>query len=215
LWEVRRTPSDELPLFAAAGARELGAEADAKLPAMPLSEEVSADYQLTRLSLKGHPMQFLRPVFDAEHVLTCEGVSKAKNGSRAKVAGVVLVRQRPGTGNAIFITLEDETGITNVLLWARVFEAQRMQVMGSRLMTVEGEVQRSAPSEGSVVHLIGARVIDRTHELSRLSEDQAMRPVMARADVNMTPDPRQVKAHSTGGRHPRDVRILPKSRDFH
>jgi error-prone DNA polymerase len=215
LWEVRRTPSDELPLFAAAGARELGAEADAKLPAMPLSEEVSADYQLTRLSLKGHPMQFLRPVFDAEHVLTCEGVSKAKNGSHAKVAGVVLVRQRPGTGNAIFITLEDETGITNVLLWARVFEAQRMQVMGSRLMTVEGEVQRSAPSEGSVVHLIGARVIDRTHELSRLSEDQAMRPVMARADVNMTPDPRQVKAHSTGGRHPRDVRILPKSRDFH
>ncbi|MBS0478426.1 MAG: error-prone DNA polymerase [Proteobacteria bacterium] len=215
LWEVRRTPSGELPLFAAAQARELGMEEDANLPAMPLSEEVSTDYQLTRLSLKGHPMQFLRPLFEAEGVKSCEQVSDAKNGSRVIVAGVVLVRQRPGTGNAIFITLEDETGITNVLLWARVFETQRMQVMGSRLMTVEGEVQRSAPSEGNVVHLIGARVTDRTAELSRLSEDHVMRPVMARADVNMHPDPRQVRAHSTGGRHPRDVRILPKSRDFH
>ena len=215
LWEVRRTPSGELPLFAAAEARELGEEVDANLPAMPLSEEVSADYQLTRLSLKGHPMQFLRPMFAADRVLTCDGVSKARHGSRVTVAGVVLVRQRPGNGNAIFITLEDETGIANVLLWARVFEAQRMQVMGSRLMTVEGEVQRSAPSEGSVVHLIGARVIDRTHDLSRLSEDRETRPVMARADIGLMPDPRYTKATSTGGRHPRDVRILPKSRDFH
>jgi len=213
LWEVRRTPSGELPLFAAADARELGAEPDARLPAMPLSEEVSADYQLTRLSLKGHPMQFLRPVFDTEGVLSCDAVSKAKNGSRATVAGVVLVRQRPGTGNAIFITLEDETGITNVLLWARVFEAQRMQVMGSRLMTVEGEVQRSSEKDGSVVHLIGARVIDRTHELARLSEDRETRPAMARADIGLTPDRRYEAANRA--RHPRNVRILPPSRDFH
>ncbi|HEX4694100.1 error-prone DNA polymerase [Sphingomonas sp.] len=213
LWEVRRTPSGELPLFAAADARELGEEEDARLPAMPLSEEVSADYQLTRLSLKGHPMQFLRPVFAAENVLSCADVSKAKNGARVTVAGVVLVRQRPGTGNAIFITLEDETGITNVLLWARVFEAQRMQVMGARLMTVEGEVQRSAPRDGSVVHLIGTRVIDRTHELSRLSEDRETRPAMARADIGLTPDPRYRAAQRV--RHPRNVRILPPSRDFH
>ena len=215
LWEVRRTPSGELPLFAAADARELGEEVDARLPAMPLSEEVSADYQLTRLSLKGHPIQFLRPMFDGERVLTCDQVSNAKHGARVTVAGVVLVRQRPGNGKAIFITLEDETGITNVLLWARVFEAQRMQVMGSRLMTVEGEVQRSAPIDGNVVHLIGARVVDRTHELSRLSQDRETRPVMARADIGLVPDPRYVKATSTGGHHPRDVRILPKSRDFH
>ncbi|HEX7694100.1 MAG TPA: error-prone DNA polymerase, partial [Sphingomonas sp.] len=213
LWEVRRTPSDELPLFAAAGARELGQEADAGLPAMPLSEEVVADYQLTRLSLKGHPMQFLRPMFRSEGVLSCAEVSKARNGSRVTVAGVVLVRQRPGTGNAIFITLEDETGITNALLWARIFETQRLQVMGSRLMTIEGEVQRSAPSEGSVVHLIGARVIDRTAELDRLSEDHVAAPPTARMDIEMSPDPRYTAdAH---GRHPRNVRILPKSRDFH
>ncbi|MBN8807865.1 MAG: error-prone DNA polymerase [Sphingomonas sp.] len=215
LWEVRRTPSNELPLFAAAKARELGVEDDARLPAMPLSEEVSADYQLTRLSLKGHPMQFLRPMFAREGVKSSAEIDAAKNGTRATVAGVVLVRQRPGNGNAVFITLEDETGITNVLLWARIFEAQRMQVMGSRLMTVEGEIQRSPKDEGDVVHLMGARVIDRTHELSRLSEDRATRPVMARADIGLQPDPRYTRATSTGGRHPRDVRILPKSRDFH
>jgi error-prone DNA polymerase len=214
LWEVRRTPSAELPLFAAANARELGVEEDARLPAMPLSEEVTADYQLTRLSLKGHPMQFLRPMFEAEGVSSCAEISAAKNGSRATVAGVVLVRQRPGTGNAIFITLEDETGITNALLWARVFEAQRLQVMGSRLMTIEGEVQRSHPKEGGVVHLIGARVIDRTSELARLSDDRVAMPPTARADTGMTPDPRHV-AEAPNGRHPRNVRILPKSRDFH
>ena len=213
MWDVRRTPSDELPLFAAAGARELGAELDAALPPMPLSEEVTTDYALTRLSLKGHPMQFLRPMFASEGVLSCEQVDKAKNGSRVTVAGVVLVRQRPGTGNAIFITLEDESGITNVLLWARVFEAQRLQVMGSRLMTVEGEVQRSAPDEGSVVHLIGVRVVDRTHELARVAEDRVASPPTARAAIDMAPDPRYTAdAH---GRHPRNVRILPKSRDFH
>ena len=212
LWDVRRTPSSELPLFAAAKARELGTEADAQLPAMPLSEEVSTDYQVTRLSLKGHPMQCLRPIFASEGVLSCEQLTQAKDGSRATVAGVVLVRQRPGNGKAIFITLEDETGITNVLLWARIFEAQRMQVMGSRLMTVEGEVQRS---EEGVTHLMGARVIDRTHELARLSEDRTMRTVMARADIGMVPDYRYGHVSAGAGRHPRDVRILPKSRDFH
>ncbi len=199
LWEARRTPSDELPLFAAArshdpAARELGEEPDAKLPAMPLSEHVATDYQVTRLSLKGHPMQFLRPVFAAEGVRTCAQVSAAKNGARVQVAGVVLVRQRPGKGNAIFITIEDETGITNILLWARLFEMQRRPVMASRLMLVEGEVQRS--KEG-VVHLMATRVHDRTAELDHLSESQSGRP--------------RARASS----HPRNVRILPGSRDFH
>ena len=215
LWEVRRTPSGQLPLFAAMHAREIGEEADVALPPMPLSEDVTADYQTTRLSLKGHPMQFLRETFRGEGVMTCDQVANARNGARVTIAGVVLVRQRPGTGNAIFITLEDETGITNVLLWARVFEAQRAQVMGSRLMTVMGEVQRGPPGEGGIVHLIGARVIDRTAELARLGEDRNACPPTTRAGVEMTPDPRHVAAREPGGRHPRDVRILPKSRDFH
>lgn len=210
LWEARRTPDGELPLFAAARARELGEEPDAQLPAMPLSEHVAADYQLTRLSLKGHPMQFLRDLFRREGVLSCAEASAARNGSRAKVAGVVLVRQRPGEGKAIFVTLEDETGVTNVLLWARTFEVQRRQVMASRLMLVEGEIQRSP--EG-VVHLMGAIVHDRSAELDRLSEDHRTEIELSRADVFEHP---QMPRHNVPrGSHPRDVRILPRSRDFH
>ncbi|RZM04962.1 MAG: error-prone DNA polymerase, partial [Sphingomonas sp.] len=112
LWDVRRTPPKQLALFAAADAPELGAEPDANLPAMPLSEEVAADYQTTRLSLKGHPMAFLRSHFAAEGILSSAQANATKDGRRAKVAGVVLVRQRPGKGNAIFVTIEDETGVT-------------------------------------------------------------------------------------------------------
>jgi error-prone DNA polymerase len=211
LWEARRTPSNELPLFAAArkrdqAARELGEEPDAKLPAMPLAEQVAADYQMTRLSLKGHPMQFLRPLFDAEGVLSCAQTSAAKNGALVRTAGVVLVRQRPGKGNAVFITIEDETGVTNILLWARLFEMQRRPVMASRLMLVEGEVQRS--KEG-VVHLMASRVHDRTAELSRLSDVHRPHIALSRADEFIHPQ------HPRTSGHPRDVRILPKSRDFH
>ncbi|EAT07791.1 error-prone DNA polymerase [Sphingobium sp. 10 DY56-G10] len=211
LWEARRTPSDELPLFAAArqrqgDARELGAEPDAQLPAMPLAEQVTTDYAMTRLSLKGHPMQFLRPVFAAEGVLSCAQAGAAKNGAKVRVAGVVLVRQRPGKGNAVFITIEDETGIANILLWARLFEMQRRPVMASRLMLVEGEIQRSR--EG-VVHLMAAQVHDRTTEFDRLSETLRPRITLSRADEFLHPQ------HPRTGGHPRDVRILPKSRDFH
>jgi error-prone DNA polymerase len=205
LWEARRTPQGMLPLFVATEAAELAEEADAKLPAMPLPEEVVTDYQVTRLSLKGHPMQFLRSTFESEEVLSCASAAKARNGSIIRVAGVVLIRQRPGKGNALFITLEDESGITNVLLWARDFERYRRVVMASRLMQVEGEVQRS--KEG-VMHLIARRVSDRSGLLSKLTDVAPLQPPMSRADGPKNPsDPRYG--------HPRDVRILPKSRDFH
>jgi len=208
LWDVRRLPEDDtLPLFAAAAARELGAEPESRLPEMPLREHVAADYQTVRLSLKAHPMQILRPVLAAERVLSCEQTEQLKDGRWARTAGVVLVRQRPGNGKAIFITLEDETGIANVLLWARVFERYRAQVMGARLLLVEGRVQKS--KEG-VTHLMGARVIDRSAELARLSEDHHPEIELTRAD--------EVKHPQRGDAmfvHPRDVRILPKSRDFH
>jgi error-prone DNA polymerase len=204
-WEARRTPSDELPLFAAAKARELGAEADAMLPAMPPSEHVAADYQMTRLSLKGHPMQFLRGMLAREGVLNCAEANVVKNGKRVRVAGVVLVRQRPGKGNAIFITIEDESGVTNILLWARLFDRQRRAVMASRLIIAEGEIQRS--KEG-VVHLMATNIIDRTDDLARLSETHS-------ANVGKPKIDEFARPHPPRGSHPRDVRILPKSRDFH
>jgi error-prone DNA polymerase len=220
LWEVRRTPSDELPLFAAARARELAQEAPVNLPEMPLAAHVAADYQTLRLSLKAHPMALLRPTFAAEHISSAAQVALAKNGARLRMAGVVLVRQRPGKGNAIFITLEDETGIVNVVLWARRFEVYRRQVMAARLMEVAGELQRSP--EG-VLHLMATRIVDRTAELAHLSDTHALAPQLSRADIiahprvpehqhtdeayNQVPYPR--------ASHPRDVRVLPKSRDFH
>ncbi|MFL6748675.1 MAG: error-prone DNA polymerase [Sphingomicrobium sp.] len=193
LWEARRTPQGMLPLFAHAEAAELGEEPPVDLPVMPLPEEIVTDYQVTRLSLKGHPMQFLRPVFEREGVLSCGDAVMAKNGKIERVAGVVLIRQRPGKGNALFITLEDETGITNVLLWARDFERCRREVMAARLMEVEGEIQRS--QEG-VMHLIARRVFDRSDLLGRLTDDSF-----------------QTLTERHG--HPRNVRVLPKSRDFH
>lgn len=214
-WIVRRLPNDApLPLFAAAQARELGADADAHLQLMPLPEQIAVDYQTTRLSLKGHPMAMLREVFAAEGVASSAQVSALRDGTYVRAAGVVLVRQRPGKGNAIFMTLEDETGIVNVLLWARLFERFRAQVMGSRLVVVEGRVQKS--KEG-VVHVMGERVFDRSSELSRLFDGPARLP---RPQIDPGQDERSRSGHMLAGRrsghgHPRQVRIMPKSRDFH
>ncbi|RZJ90548.1 MAG: error-prone DNA polymerase, partial [Brevundimonas sp.] len=214
LWAIRRLPDDDaLPLFAAADARELGAEEDARLPVMPLGEHVAADYQTVRLSLKAHPMAILRPVFEAERVISCAATEARRGGSVVRTAGVVLVRQRPGGGKAIFVTLEDETGVTNVVMFEKTFEAFRGVVMSARLMEVEGVVEKSP--EG-VTHLMARRLFDRTAELGRLSEDHQTTVELSRADIGAHPQyQRPHPRPEVGGRHPRDVRILPGSRDFH
>jgi error-prone DNA polymerase len=213
LWDVRRTPPAQLPLFAAAEAPELRAEPDAALPAMRLSEEVVADYQTARLSLKGHPMQFLRARLARMGVISCADANSAPDGRKVRVAGVVLIRQRPGKGNAVFITIEDETGIANALLWARDMEKQRRAVMAARLMLVEAEIQKS--KEG-VVHLMVARVEDASAMLGLLDAPEEAgadpRPALAppgRGDE--IAHPQMSRMHT----HPRDVRVLPRSRDFH
>lgn len=207
LWEVRRTPSAELPLFAAARARELAAEPDMALPEMPAAEHVAIDYQMTRLSLKAHPMAFLRQTLAADGIVSCTQANAARGGRRLRVAGIVLVRQRPGKGNAIFVTIEDEGGVVNALIWARLFERIRRAVMSARLMVIAGEVQRSR--EG-VVHIIVSDVEDRSALLDTLA-DGGTPTAPAHADIHVS-DPRQ---HPPRHGHPRDVRILPKSRDFH
>jgi error-prone DNA polymerase len=206
LWSARRLPdADELPLFAAAREADLGEEADAQLPAMSLSENIAVDYQTTRLSLKGHPMECLRDIFRGEGIASCAELAAQRDGSWGRVAGVVLVRQRPGKGNAIFITLEDETGITNAVLWARTFEKFRNEVMGGRLLLIEGKVQRSPEN---VIHLMATRIVDRTAELSRLADAYNPTITLSNADEFLHPQASRV-------RHPRKVRILPGSRDFH
>ncbi len=219
-WDVRRLPGDELPLFAAARARELAEEPDMALPEMQLGEHVSADYQTIRLSLKAHPMQILRPTFATEGIASCADLAAAKAGARLRTAGVVLVRQRPGNGKAIFITIEDETGVANLIMWARTFEAYRRAVMASRLIEVHGEVQRSP--EG-VIHLMTHRLFDRSALLATLSEAHKPNIVLSRADTFLNPlHPSQASrsgaktpAPNPRHSHPRDVRTFPKSRDFH
>ncbi|KRQ99394.1 error-prone DNA polymerase [Bradyrhizobium valentinum] len=219
LWAVRRLPDDvPLPLFQAAIAREQPDENAKPLPEMPLPEQVVADYQTVRLSLKGHPMEFLRERFTKERVVACQDVNHKNDKRRISCAGVVLVRQRPGSAKGVvFMTLEDETGIANIVVWPKVMEQYRKEVMGARLILVEGYIQ-SSPEE--VTHLVAQRMFDRSHDLIGLANDALSRkhPVPAGPSlVEPLNDDRRDHADSPAQkiRHPRDVRILPPSRDFH
>jgi error-prone DNA polymerase len=219
LWAVRRLPDDiPLPLFATAAAREQPDEGAKPLPLMPLSEHVVADYQTIRLSLKGHPMEFLREKFQREGVIACASVSDARDKQHVRCAGVVLVRQRPGSAKGVvFMTLEDESGIANIVVWPKVMERFRKEVMGARLILVEGTIQ-SSPEK--VVHLVAERLFDRSRDLAMLANDSTSRkhPVPAGPALiePLNGDRRDHPDHPAQKiRHPRNVRILPPSRDFH
>ena len=244
LWDARSlVGGPDLPLFRAAAERDEGSErAAASLPAMPLSEEVVADYQTTRLSLKAHPMAFLRASLAERGFVRASDLRDRKFRSMVHVSGVVLIRQRPGSAKGVcFITLEDETGTINLVVWPDLKEKYRKVVMGSRLMEVRGRVEY----DDEVIHVIAAHMVDATPQLHLLSDDLLNSPV-ARADHVNNPLPNKLNPRDdlregaddpyeqakkpiypwtpppAGNRecgfqqgHPRDVRIIPKSRDFH
>jgi error-prone DNA polymerase len=218
LWAVRRLPDDvPLPLFEAAVAREQPDEGAKPLPQMPLPEQVVADYQTIRLSLKGHPMEFLRARFARENVLACRDINDANDRRFVRCAGVILVRQRPGSANGVvFMTIEDETGIANIVVWPKVMEQFRKEVMGARLVLIEGRIQ-SSPEK--VVHLVAERLTDRSSDLALLSEDRLGPPAVPHGPMPAEPLQDDLRQHPDSPaqriRHPRDVRILPASRDFH
>ncbi|MFT3729880.1 MAG: OB-fold nucleic acid binding domain-containing protein [Hyphomicrobium sp.] len=174
-------------------------------------------------------MSFLRDDFRGDGVLSCEDLGKVKDGAWVRVAGVVLVRQRPGNGTVIFMTIEDETGIANAVIWPKLLEKFRKVVMTSRLILIEGRVQKQKEEHADIIHVVAARLIDRSDWLLRLSEwaaDMAV-PVANADEVIHHPEPgsahpsrKEARIHprfSRGPkpRHPRNVRIIPKSRDFH
>jgi error-prone DNA polymerase len=219
LWAVRRLPDDvPLPLFEIAAAREQPDENAQDLPDMPLPEQVVADYQTIRLSLKGHPMEFLRPMFASERVIACEDVCHDNDRQYVRCAGVVLVRQRPGSAKGVvFMTLEDETGIANIVVWPKVMERFRKEVMGARLVLVEGYIQ-SSPEH--VTHLVAERLFDRSRDLVHLANDALGRKHAVPAGpalIEQLHDDRRQHPDNPARkiRHPRNVRILPPSRDFH
>ena len=189
LWAVKalgRTgdAAQDLPLFAVpAGPAQ---EPDAHLPSMPLGEEVVNDYRFLRHSLKAHPVSFVRPLL-AQCGATPHGVlDTLPTGRRLTVAGLVLVRQRPGSAKGvIFMTLEDEEGVANVIVWPKVFERYRPVVLGARFVVVHGRLQ----NENGVVHVVADRIEDRTDLLAHLADNTAGLEQLARADEVRRPQP--------------------------
>jgi error-prone DNA polymerase len=179
------------------------------LPPLTPSEQVLDDYRALRLSLKAHPMSFLRDRLAAERVVAAADARAARDGAPLAVAGVVLVRQRPGSAKGVvFITLEDETGVINLVVWPAVLQQFRRVVMTARLVLAHGRVQRSP--EG-IVHLVVERLADRTADLRHLGARPTNLP-LSHADEVARPNPGS--AAQPPRCHPRDVRIIPKSRDF-
>ena len=156
------------------------------LPEMALSEHVVHDYASTSLSLKAHPVSFVREDLNRLHVLPASALADAKHGDRVKVAGLVLVRQRPGTASGIcFISLEDETGAMNLVVFQKLFDKYRKEIIQSRLLMVEGQLQR----EGEVIHVIVKRCYNFSRLLKQLtgSRDENLSLTFSRADVTSSP----------------------------
>jgi len=181
LWAVRALDrvgdQDDLPLFASRPGRDT--EPDARLPPMPLGAHVVEDYRRLSLSLKAHPASFLRARLSARGILRSEALRSVKNGERVTVAGLVLVRQRPGTAaGVIFMTLEDETGVANIIVWPKIFERLRAIVLGAHFVAVAGKLQ----SEQGVIHIVAERMNDLTPMLGLLSEAGQTISALAHAD---------------------------------
>ncbi len=146
---------------------------------MTLPKEVAEDYRTTSLSLKGHPVSFFREHLAGRQVAPCSALLTARDRRRMSVAGLVTVRQRPGTAKGVvFMTLEDETGIANVVVWKDTFAKHRRTVMGASFLIVQGQVQRA----GDVIHLVAADFTDLTGRLSELREDHS--EIVARSRVD-------------------------------
>ncbi len=215
LWHIKALGTSPLPLFTAAGEPDHGAEADVILRDMTLGEHVIEDYAALRLSLKAHPLSLLRPCFPG--VVRSETLKTITPETKASVCGLVIARQRPGTAKGvIFATLEDETGVANIIVWSKVYEKYRRIVLTARLLLVRGRVQR----EGLVIHLLAEHLEDRSHLLGALGE-RDFDPALAHADEVSHPpsyDSRLRPKHRPipRPRHPREqAKVLFPSRDFH
>ncbi|MCU0881661.1 MAG: hypothetical protein MUF14_03215 [Hyphomonadaceae bacterium] len=217
LWQAKGLAESALPLFA--HLNEYGPEADPALPEMPLCEHVVHDYAALRLSLKAHPVSFLRPDLAARRFLTARDLAEAPNGRMLDLAGLVLVRQKPGTAKGVlFVTLEDETGSANLIVWPKVFERFRRTVLGAKLLHVRGQLQR----EGQVIHVIARSLTDMTHRLGELSDanpDEALpfENTWARADEVRAPaeDPRAQAHQKHEARTRRVAEAFTRGRNFH
>jgi error-prone DNA polymerase len=176
LWAVKGLTGEiaaerEAPLLAHGRARTR--EAQVLLPFMSPAQQVAEDYRTTSLSLKAHPVGFFREELARLGALPAERLKTLRDRAFASVGGLVLVRQRPGTAKGVvFLTLEDETGVANVVVWRDAFEANRRIVMGAAFLLVQGQLQR----EGEVIHLVARKFTDLSHKLSEMRDEDRPRP---------------------------------------
>jgi len=164
LWRVRGLGDAPLPLFAAADARD--AEPEVALTPLTAGREVVEDYRAIQLTLRDHPLAFVRDELARRGAVPCAELQRIRDGRKVRLAGIVLIRQRPGAGNVTFITLEDETGIANVIVWQRLYEKYRRTVLAAAMIMVDGQVQK----EGDVIHIIADRIEDESLLLRSVGE---------------------------------------------
>ena len=214
LWRLRGLGQAPLPLFAAAEAREN--EPAVLLNAMTEGREVVEDYRSVQLSLRDHPLAFLRPELDRQGAMPAKRLGTLRDGARIYIAGIVLIRQRPGKGNVTFMTLEDESGIANAIVWQRLFDRYRRTILSSAMVGIKGRLQR----EGQVIHVIADSIEDLTPLLGEVgNRDFPHRPGPGDGARNGSHDPRHknrlppppVAALPPG----RDGGMRIKPRDFH
>ncbi|WP_377276349.1 error-prone DNA polymerase [Rhizobium sp. R86522] len=208
LWAIKALRDEPLPLFAAAAEREMRTIAEQVEPGVELRQmteghNVVEDYGHTGLTLRDHPIAFLRADLDKRNIITCEEAMTARDGRWLMTAGLVLVRQKPGSAKGVmFITIEDETGPANIVVWPKLFEKRRRVVLGASLMAINGRIQR----EGDVVHLVAQQLFDLSSDLSGLADrDMEFELTTGRGD--------EFAHGSVGGGDTRD-RAPPAPRDI-
>jgi error-prone DNA polymerase len=192
LWAVRAFSEASLPLLD----RARIVEPEVTLPNLTLGEQIVDDYSTISMSLRAHPLELLRPTLSERRMAHSQKLRESRNGDFLQMAGLVLVRQRPGTASGVvFITLEDEFGIANLVVWPKIFESHRRIVMGSRLLGVAGKVQRVDSTDDigtSVIHLVADRLWDWSVDLDRIADlDGHFELRLGRGDQAHTSSPDQ------------------------
>ncbi|MGV1951045.1 error-prone DNA polymerase [Agrobacterium vitis] len=208
LWAIKALRDEPLPLFTAAAEREALTVAEQQEPEVELrhmttGHNVVEDYGHTGLTLRDHPMAFLRRDLEKRRMVTCSEAMSARDGGWLWTAGLVLVRQRPGSAKGVmFVTIEDETGIANVVVWPKLFERSRRLVVGASMMGINGRIQR----EGEVVHLVAKQVFDFTSYLSTIADRDA--------ELKLTPGKGDEFAHGESARPDSREGAAIKTRDI-
>ncbi len=220
LWAIRGLGDTPLPLLAAIETKE----DPVHLRALTAGREVVEDYRATQLTLRQHPLTFLRDRLRERRCVCCEELKTIKEGTLVDVAGIILVRQRPGSAKGVlFLTIEDETGVANGILWPDRFEAQRRTVMSSAMVSIRGRVQK----EGIVIHVVADLITDLTWMLREVGEidlpslvargDGATHPgAPDRGDAGWKPRNRTDYHYRDGHYRDRPEDVIPiRSHDFH